>query len=199
MVRFLSRNNQDWTSRLSSLVAFAQRLPAKQAVIDGEVAVIKTGGVTDFQSLQNVFREGRSQELQYFAFDLLYLNGHSLKEVSLEQRKEALSDLIKKQKEKSPIHYSDHIVGSGEKAHAHACKMGLEGIISKLRTAPYRSGRGYDWLKVKCVLSEEFVVGGFTDPSGSRVGLGRCLWASTTKSTNCITRARSAQGLIDVP
>lgn len=135
-VRFLSRNDQDWTTRLGSLVDAVQRLPAQQAVIDGEVAVITSNGITDFQSLQNVFREGRGQELQYFAFDLLYLNGESLKEVGLEQRKEALAELISKQKGKSPIHYSDHVVGTGEQVHSEACKMGLEGIISKLRNAP---------------------------------------------------------------
>lgn len=174
-ITFQSRNHLDWTARLSPLVEAARRLPVKQAIIDGEVVVLKPDGKSDFQALQNAFRDGRDRSLHYYAFDLLYLDGRSLLDVPLEERKSALEGLLSAQRPDSPLHYSEHVVGAGEDFHRESCRLGLEGSISKRRDQPYRPGRGYDWLKVKCVQTEEFVIGGFTEPGGSRAGFGALL------------------------
>ena len=174
-VKFLSRNDLDWTARVGVPSAAVQKLPVKQAIIDGEVVVMNADGTTDFQALQNAFRDGRGEDLQYYVFDLLYLNGKSLTEVPLEERKVALQKLVSDLGPDTPIHYSEHIVGSGEKFQQEACRLNLEGSIAKLRNQPYRPGRGYDWLKIKCVGKDEFVIGGYTDPSGSRTGFGALL------------------------
>jgi bifunctional non-homologous end joining protein LigD len=174
-VKFLSRNDQDWTNRLTSLTAAAQQLPVKTAILDGEVVAMKSDGASDFQLLQNAFREGATTELLYFAFDLRYLNGSSIEGLPLEERKKTLAELLAELPAGSPIRYSEHVVGSGKAFQKQACKLHLEGSVSKRRDQPYRPGRGYDWLKVKCDRREEFVIGGYTEPSGSRLGFGALL------------------------
>lgn len=174
-IQFISRNQQDWTDRLRPLVKAVADIPARQVILDGELIALTTKGISDFQTLQNAFREGCTTELKYFVFDLLYLNGQSLMDVPLELRKEVLADLIAGTESDSPIQYSDHVEGSGEEFQKQACRLHLEGTISKRRDQPYRSGRGFDWLKTKCVMTEEFVIGGYTEPSGSRSGFGALL------------------------
>lgn len=175
-VEFLSRNQQDWTKRLGPLADVARDLPVQQAILDGEVVVMQPDGTTDFQALQNAFREGRVADLQYYVFDLLYLNGQSLLPVPLEERKRILADLLKSGDSKSSsFRYSEHVAGVGAEFQQQACRLHLEGTISKRRDQPYRSGRGYDWLKVKCAHKDEFVIGGYTEPSGSRQGFGALL------------------------
>lgn len=174
-VKFISRNHQNWTSRLKPLVGAARELAVETAILDGEVVVVKRDGSTDFQALQNAFKQGDAAEFQYYVFDLLYLNGVSLVEAPLEERKAVLAELLATLPGSSPIRYSEHFTGSGEDFKKQACKLHLEGSISKRRDQPYRSGRGFDWLKVKCGHNEEFVIGGYTDPSGSRTGFGALL------------------------
>ncbi len=174
-VKFISRNHQDWTKRLSTLVSAVQEIDATSAILDGEVVVMNASGVSDFQSLQNAFREGNTTELQYYVFDVLYLNGARLTDLPLAQRKEALSELCAQLPATTPIHYSEHVIGAGEAFKKLACQHHLEGSISKRRDQPYRPGRGTDWLKVKCGHNEEFVIGGFTAPRGSRAGFGALL------------------------
>lgn len=177
-VKFISRNHQDWTARLKPLVPAVHQLPVKQAILDGEVVAMRQDGRTDFQTLQNAFRDRRAEELQYIVFDLLYLDGLSLSNVPLEERKHLLAELLSAISAKSALRYSDHIDGSGPQFQQQACRLELEGIVSKRRDQPYRPGRGTDWLKIKCLHKEEFVIGGFTEPSGSRVGFGALLLGS---------------------
>jgi len=175
-VTFQSRNHQDWTHRLgSSLLDAVKRLPARQIVLDGEVVVLGKNGTTDFQALQNAFRDQQSQDLRYVVFDLLALDGKRLTALPLEQRKERLARLVAELPPDSPVQYSDHVAGHGAEFQQQACRMHLEGTVSKRRDQPYRSGRGVDWLKVKCVHKDEFVIGGYTDPGGSRTGFGALL------------------------
>ncbi len=174
-VRLITRNHNDWTSRLPGIVEAAGQLHVPQAVLDGEVVVLQPNGVTDFQALQNAFREGQGQQIKYMAVDLLYLNGQSLMELPLEQRKQQLKELLESSKNGDVIRYSDHVEGHGEKFQKQACRLHLEGMISKRRDQPYQPGRGLDWLKVKCLQVNEYVIGGFTDPKGARTGLGALL------------------------
>ena len=153
----------------------AASLSVDQALIDGEVVVLEPDGTTSFQALQNVLKRGENQRLAYYAFDLLHIDGYDLTRVALLARKECLSTLLQPAADSGPIRYSDHVVGEGETLFKHACQYALEGIISKRIDRPYSSGRGRDWLKIKCLQRQEFVVGGFTEPSGSRKGLGALL------------------------
>ncbi|HSU18054.1 DNA ligase D [Longimicrobium sp.] len=170
-VRMLTRKANDWTDRFPGLVAPLKALPAKQAILDGELVIVAPNGTTSFQMLQNVLNNGRQDELVFYAFDLLYLDGVDLRGVPLSARKEALNALLGGA-QTGQLRYSDHISGSGKAFHAQACRMGLEGIICKRADSRYVSKRAKDWLKVKCMRRQEFVIGGWTDPKGSRSAFG---------------------------
>jgi len=173
-VRMLTRKANDWTDRFTGLVEPMQALPARQAVLDGEVVIVAPNGTTSFQLLQNVLNNGRQGELVFYAFDLLYLDGHDLRSVPLLERKEALGALLAGAgaEGEGPVRFSDHVVGNGALFHQHACKMGLEGIIAKRCDSRYAAKRTKDWLKIKCTRRQEFVIGGWTDPKGSRSAFG---------------------------
>lgn len=170
-VRIITRNGKDWTDRFGPVAEAIADLPAKEALLDGEVAVLLPNGTTSFQALQNALGGG-NEDLVYFAFDLLHLDGYDLRPVPLLQRKEALSALLAGQPREGTIRISDHVQGSGDEFYRHACNYALEGMISKRGDQPYRSGRGKDWVKVKCLKRQEMVIVGFTDPEGSRSGFG---------------------------
>ncbi len=175
-IRFISRNNQDWTGKFKPLIAAAARFKVKQAILDGEVVVLDRHGISSFQALQNAFREGKANETVYFVFDLLYLNGRDVTGLALEERKELLRQVLEKSAKKiEHIQLSEHLTGSGAKLLAKMCKLGLEGIVSKARRAPYVAGRTTAWQKSKCRQEQEFVIGGFTRPAGSRIGFGALL------------------------
>ncbi|WP_373649823.1 DNA ligase D [Schlesneria sp. DSM 10557] len=173
--RFVTRNHKDWTARLPELARQAAHLKCDQAILDGEVVAMSSDGTTDFQSLQNAFRDRGTEQLRYYVFDLLYLDGKDLREQPLQERKQALQTLLESTSNHRSIQYSEPIMGRGDVFLKQACKLHLEGIICKRLDQPYRPGRGTDWLKVKCLKHEEFVIGGFTDPSGSRTGFGALL------------------------
>jgi bifunctional non-homologous end joining protein LigD len=175
--RFVSRNAQDWTARFAALAKAAADLPVEQAIVDGEVVVLDARGVSQFQLLQNAMSNenaGQSAPILY-AFDLLYLDGYDLAGVSLENRKSVLESLLEDLSGSSVIRLSEHVIGDGEEFRNQACRARLEGIVSKRRDSPYRPGRGTDWLKCKCRQTEEFVIGGYTRPEGSRIGFGALL------------------------
>ncbi len=169
-VRWITRNGLDWTDRFENLSRAIAALSAQSALFDGEVVVERADGTTSFQDLQNAFRGAGSSALRYVVFDLLHLDGLDLRPAALEERKKALRRVLGRARD--PLRYSDHVQGEGPAFHRRACKLGLEGIVSKRRESPYRSGRGRDWLKVKCGKSQEVVVVGYTEPTGSRVGFG---------------------------
>jgi bifunctional non-homologous end joining protein LigD len=181
-VALYSRNGKNWTSSFPTIVDAARGLKVDDALIDGEVAIVLPDGRTSFQALQNVFgpseqrtdRDARGT-LVYFVFDLLRANGERLNRLPLKDRKTRLSRLVGKPRKFSRIRYSEHVTGSGEAFFEQACRHGLEGIVSKRRDLPYQPGRHGGWLKTKCVLEQEFVIGGFTDPQGARVGIGALL------------------------
>jgi bifunctional non-homologous end joining protein LigD len=177
-VSLLTRNAQDWTGRFGALARAAEKLDARQAFFDGEVVAADDKGRYSFQLLQNSIKRGDSADLFYYVFDVLYLDGRDLRAAPLLERKQSLQRLLSfnpKAKSGGALRYSEHWIGQGVKLFNQACEMGLEGIISKRVDSPYRSGRGQDWLKVKCSKNQEFVIGGFTDPAGSRVGFGSLL------------------------
>jgi bifunctional non-homologous end joining protein LigD len=180
--RMVTRNQQDWTDKFPEIVAAVGRLPVNNAVLDGEVVALRDDGTTDFQDLQNAFRDSSSAQLVYYIFDLLYLDGVDLRGEALSLRKEKLRDLLASEKANSRLRYSDHVVGQGQDFLKQAEKQSLEGIVCKRSDRPYQSGRTYDWVKVKCLHREEFVIGGFTDPQGARLGFGALLLGYFDKS-----------------
>lgn len=174
-VRLYTRRGHDWSARAPSVVADLAALHGHEALIDGELVSLRPDGVSDFQALQNALSSGRSGELVYYAFDLLLLDGVDLRARPLLERKRALAQLLATAKLGAHVRYSEHVRGHGEQVFARACKLGLEGVIAKRADAPYRAGRGKDWLKVKCIARQEFVIGGYTPPGGSRKHLGALL------------------------
>lgn len=178
-VGLYSRNGLDWTARLPHLVATALKLPCKSCVLDGELVALDPKGNSSFGLLQR--QMGTTPETTVvFAFDLLRLDGRDVASLPLDARKRSLAGLLKKAGK--ALRPSSFIVGGGPRAFARACRQGLEGIISKRRSAPYQCGRNGDWLKVKCVASDEFVVIGYTPGQGARERLGAVLLAKPERN-----------------
>jgi bifunctional non-homologous end joining protein LigD len=166
-VQMLTRGGLDWTDRFRPIAQAMSKLHARSAYLDGEIAVVGKDGVTSFADLQDALSRGQADRLIYYLFDVLHLDGRSLAGLPLAERKQALEDLVSGLPARAPLRYSEHVVGGGVDFFRHACKHGLEGILSKLADAPYRSGRGRDWLKVKCVNRQEVVVGGWMPSEAS--------------------------------
>jgi bifunctional non-homologous end joining protein LigD len=173
-VRLLSRNGKDWTARFRSIADAVARLPAQRAVLDGEVCVVGQDGLTSFQSLQNALGRDEARGLTYFLFDLVHLDGFDLAAVPLLERKKLLARLIAKKRSEELV-FSDHVEGGGDAFYRKACEHGLEGVISKLASSPYRQLRSREWRKTKCLLEQEFVIAGYTDGTGTRTGFGALL------------------------
>ncbi|MET0962162.1 MAG: DNA ligase D [Noviherbaspirillum sp.] len=169
-----TRAGNDWTAKWKDIAAAAAALPAQEAWLDGEVVALDDKGNVSFQLLQNNMSEARGR-LAYYVFDLPWLNGHDLRDVPLAQRKELLRALLEKSDPAGQVRYSDHLSGDARQAFSHACMHGLEGIIVKRADARYAATRSQSWLKVKCQQRQEFVVGGYTDPAGSREKFGALL------------------------
>ena len=192
-VELLSRNDLDWTKRFPELAAALARLPATEALLDGEVVRFAASGVTSFSALQNDLADGKTAAMTYVAFDLLFLDGWTLTDATLDARKTALAAFLAE--EASPlIRYSDHQIGKGPEFLAAACRMGLEGTVAKRRDAPYRPGRSAAWIKVKCGHREEFVVVGFTDAVGVRSGFGALLVGYHTPRGELVYAGRVGTG-----
>ncbi len=174
-VKLLTRKGLDWTARMPEIARAAGELQVESAIIDGEVVALDENGRSNFADLQAAFQESKQNELIYFAFDLLYLDGRNLCDLILLQRKELLAELLSDLGSGSPLRLSEHLEAKGEEVFAKACSLGAEGIVSKLASANYRPGRGSSWLKVKCIQEQEFVIGGFTYPSNGEYGVGALL------------------------
>src|SRR5882672_116734 len=174
--RLLTRSGLDWTERFEGVATAASQLALTRGLLDGELVVVRPDGVTSFQELQNALRGGHERDLVYFAFDLLHLDGFDLTQVPLLERKGALERVLRSAPASEPaVRYSDHVLGQGSTFYREACRRGLEGIVSKRAEGPYTSGRTGNWLKTKCTARQEFVIGGFTEPRGSRSDLGALL------------------------
>ena len=172
--KLLTRNGLDWTAKFPALARAMAALPVENALIDGELVALAVDGTTSFADLQDRIATGHTDELVFFAFDLLYRDGYDLTGGVLEDRKDVLAEIVP-HGSAGMIRYSDHQVGRGLDFYRQACNYDVEGTIAKRRDKPYRPGRGTDWLKIKCLNREGFVIVGFTDPEGSRHGFGALL------------------------
>ena len=174
-VRLMTRNGQNYTAALPEVVAAARALGVRDALLDGEVVVLRPDGRASFQALQQALAGTAPRtSLVYIVFDLLQLDGAPLTAVPLEERKVRLQALVQRPTP-GRIRFAEHVVGQGPAFYAEAERLGLEGIVSKRRNAPYSSGRRGGWLKIKCPRSQVFVIGGFTDRAGSADALGSLL------------------------
>ncbi|WP_445156843.1 DNA ligase D [Halomonas sp. E14] len=181
-VRLITRNGKDWSHRFPEIARALAPLPVTSALLDGEVVALGQDGISRFGELQEALSSGRTSALVYQLFDLPYLEGHDLSGVALRERKRTLAALLDAAGlQAGTLRYSDHLDHQGEAFHERACQMGLEGIICKRADSRYQQKRSRDWLKVKCVSHEEFVVGGYTEPSGSRSGFGSLLMGAYGK------------------
>jgi bifunctional non-homologous end joining protein LigD len=170
-LRLLTRSGLDWASKFGKAIAAAfKALPLGTALIDGELVVENENGSSDFSALQADLSEGRDDRFVFYAFDLLYLDGHDLRATPLLARKQALASLLGG--ETGILRLSEHFEGDGNLILEHVCRLGLEGIVSKLQSAPYRSGRSKDWLKAKCSSRQELVVCGYVPSTTSRKAIG---------------------------
>jgi bifunctional non-homologous end joining protein LigD len=155
-VHVFTRRGNDWTKRFKRLADAAFLINANSAIIDGEVVVPAADGTTDFSVLQNNLR-GKSDKIVLIAFDLLYLNGYDLRKLPLVERKALLKKLIAK----TAIQFSESFEVDGTEMFKHACGIGLEGVVSKVRDSRYNSGRGIDWVKKTCAQRETLPIAGF--------------------------------------
>jgi bifunctional non-homologous end joining protein LigD len=169
--KLLTRSGLDWTEKFGkNVVAALQALPVDTALLDGELVVEAASGASDFSALQADLSEGRSDRFVFYVFDLLHLNGSDLTALPLIERKKLLEQLVGTGE--GTIRYSGHFNENGALVLRHACRLSLEGVVSKLRDAPYRAGRGKSWVKSKCSDRQEFVVAGFVPSTTSRSTIG---------------------------
>ncbi|MDA9495531.1 non-homologous end-joining DNA ligase [Bradyrhizobium sp. CCBAU 11361] len=165
-VKVLTRRGHDWTHRFKKVAADAWHIKAASAIVDGEVVVPAADGTADFSVLQNELK-GRSTNIVLVAFDLLYLNGRDLRKLPLFQRKTELKKIVSG----TGIQFSESFEMEGHEMFAHACKIGLEGVISKVRDSVYASGRGNNWVKKTCAQRETLTIAGFALDEGKWDGI----------------------------
>lgn len=163
--RAYTRSGLDWSAKFAPLLEAAAKLKVGSALIDGEAVVLDGDGRSNFQALQSALKAS-PDTIDYYAFDLLELDGQDLTSLPLRERKALLARLLPKKG--SRLRYSDHIEGSGERLLASFCSAGLEGIISKKAEGRYVGSRSGSWLKAKCIKRQEFVIVGWTPSDTSR-------------------------------
>jgi bifunctional non-homologous end joining protein LigD len=163
-VHLLTRTGLDWTGKYPAIVEALRALPVSQAYLDGELCALSETGLTSFSAMQAATDAHSTGGLVLVLFDLLFIDGEDLTLEPLRVRKERLQALLARAPAR--LQYSDHHVGSGESFYRHACKLGVEGVVSKRLDCPYKPGDRGIWRKVKCLNREEFVVGWVDRPGG---------------------------------
>ncbi|MCX8570783.1 DNA ligase D [Aminobacter sp. MET-1] len=169
--KLLTRSGLDWTGKFGKPILEAlTALDVKTAIIDGELVVEAGNGASDFSALQDDLSQGRTDRFAFYAFDLMHLDGRDLTRVPLVTRKQLLQKLLGDAVE--PLRFSTHFEEDGDLILRHACRLSLEGIVSKLKDAPYRSGRSRNWLKSKCSERQEFVIAGYVPSTTTKQAIG---------------------------
>ena len=190
--KLITRSGQDWTERFPRIAQALSKIPG-QAVLDGEVVALDKQGNSHFQSLQGYWKNGSSVDPVIYLFDLLYRNCKDLRNLPLIDRKEQLKKLIRTLKG-GRVRYADHMRGNGSAVVFAACKMALEGIVSKRADAPYVGGRTLTWLKSKCGYRQEFIIIGYTDPQGGRQEFGSLLLGYHNQNKKLVYAGRVGTG-----
>jgi bifunctional non-homologous end joining protein LigD len=165
-VKVFTRRGHDWTNRFKKVAEDAWHIKAGSAIVDGEIVVPAADGTTDFSVLQNELK-GKSTSIVLVAFDLLYLNGRDLRKLPLVARKAELKKIIAG----TNVQFSESFEIDGRSMFEHACKIGLEGVVSKVRDSVYASGRGNNWVKKTCAQRETLTIAGFALDEGKWDGI----------------------------
>ena len=172
--RLITRSGLDWTRKFPIIAKALEKTRIKSGWLDGEIVVPDENGLSSFSGLQRALSDGDDRRMVFYLFDLPYLNGRDLRDLPLVQRKQLLRDTLFAKKANGVLAYSEHHEAEGNAFYKAACNMALEGVVSKRKDSPYRSGRGRDWVKSKCIDRDEFVIGGYT-PSRAGRGIGSLL------------------------
>lgn len=173
-IQLVTRNANDWTGRLPALAEALRTMELPDGWYDGEIILPGEQAPADFQALQGAFDSHRTGDIVYYLFDLPYCAGHDLRAVPLLERREVLRRIVARRPH-AKVRFSELFDAAPEQVLASACQLGLEGVIGKRADSHYVSRRSSDWIKLKCGHRQEFVIGGYTDPRGSRVGIGSLL------------------------
>ncbi|MGN2436093.1 DNA ligase D [Pseudomonas syringae] len=195
-VRLFTRNGNDWTDQLPELTKALKGLKLQDSWFDGEVVVLDEQGLPDFQGLQNAFDAGHSKNIFYYLFDMPFLSSEDLREVPLEQRRDALKQVLGSQRSRL-LRYSDAFQAGHQDIVASAAAMGLEGVIGKRAGSAYVGKRNADWIKLKCRLRQEFVIVGYTAPQGSRSAFGALLLAVNDDAQGLVYAGRVGTGFTE--
>ena len=162
-----TRSGLNWTKRFPTIAVAVGSIPATELILDGEVISADERGAANFSALQDDLSKSRYDRMAYYAFDLLYLDGFDLRAAPLVERKRVLAGLLKEAGDIGPLFLSDHFEDDAATLFDKSCEMGLEGIVSKLRNAPYKSGRTENWIKVKCLQVARYEVIGYKNGATS--------------------------------
>jgi len=173
-VRLVTRNGNDWTGKLPHLARALESMDLPDGWYDGEIIMPGERVPADFQALQGAFDSARTANIVYYLFDIPYCAGHDLRDVPLLERRAVLRRIVERQPH-DKVRFSAVFDAQPEEVIASACRLGLEGVIAKRRNSAYVPRRSSDWVKLKCGQRQEFVIGGYTDPRGSRTDIGSLL------------------------
>ena len=174
-VSLITRNGNDWTAKLPKLRQALEKLGLPPGWYDGEIVVNDPSGHPDFGALQRAFDADTTSEIVYYLFDVPFFDGHDLRGQPVEARRALLEQLLQRLPASPLLRFSEALDAKPRQLLAHACRLGLEGVIGKRRGSPYVTRRSGDWIKLKCGLRQEFVIGGYTAPQGAREGIGSLL------------------------
>ncbi|SDG83569.1 DNA ligase D [Janthinobacterium sp. YR213] len=174
-INLITRNGNDWTEKLPKLRQALEQLSLPPGWYDGEIVVNDASGHPDFGALQRAFDAETTSEIVYYLFDVAFFDGRDLRGQPVEARRALLEQLLQSLPASPLVRFSAALEATPPQILAHVCRLGLEGVIGKRRGSPYVSRRSGDWIKLKCGLRQEFVIGGYTAPQGAREGIGSLL------------------------
>jgi bifunctional non-homologous end joining protein LigD len=173
-IRLITRNGNDWTDKLKPLRDEIKRMKLPDGWYDGEIVVHDENGKPNFNLLQLAFDGSNRAQIVYFIFDIPYFKGYDLRNVRLDERRSLLQDVLA-EKASDSVRFSSEFGTDPAQLVVAACQIGLEGVIGKRRDSRYVNRRSPEWIKLKCGMRQEFVIGGYTDPQGARTGIGSLL------------------------
>ena len=180
-IALITRNGNDWTHKLPKLQQALAKLGLPPGWYDGEIVVNGKDGHPSFGALQQAFDKEATSDIVYYLFDVPYFDGHDLRSQPVEARRALLRQLLDQLPTSPLVRFSDELDATPAKLLATACKLGLEGVIGKRRGSRYTARRSNEWIKLKCGLRQEFVIGGYTEPQGARSGIGSLLLGTHDK------------------
>ncbi|MFN7097441.1 MAG: DNA ligase D [Gammaproteobacteria bacterium] len=198
-ISFYTRNHHDWIDKFPKIKNELRKSKLNNITLDGELVALNEKGISNFQLLQNSIKNHQESKIIYYVFDLLYYQGYDLTNTPLIERKKLLQQILETDaKHVSMLRYSEHFHVTGKELFKTACQLGLEGIISKEASSVYSQTRSRNWLKIKCKHVQEFVVGGYTKPKGTRNAFGALLVGYYNKQGKLQYAGRVGTGFTEV-